>query len=159
MKRLASENGISITELMIALVVTTLVTAAVVTWTGAVLRSDRQNQQALETIDELRYAKSRLVSELRFATAIIPPASGNDKISFKQNTTTITYEILPSGVLRRTTDKPGDAAIEVAHGLVPSLSALVVSGTTVDITLAVDFDTTDSIDARTIHTTVKARNV
>ena len=135
------------------------------------LRADRNNQQTIETIDELRFAKSQLVRELRFAEEIYPPGAGDDSISFYVDLDgsgesaptpgegeVITYEITAGGILERSTDSTADPVAIIAEGLLPVDSAMVVSGTSVAITLAIDLDTSDSLPAHTIHTTISARN-
>jgi len=166
-----SEEGITLTELLVAMVVATIVTAASIAWVGAVLRSDRNNQQTIETIDELRFAKTQLVRELRFAEEIYPPGAGDDSISFYIDLDgsgesapipgegeVITYEITAGGIFERSTDDPADPVVTIAEGLVAVDSSMVVSGTSVDIVLAIDLDTSDSLPAHTIHTTIAARN-
>lgn len=160
------EDGITLTELLIAMLVAAVVSAAMVTWTGAVLRSDRANRTAVETIDELRFAKTQLVTELRYARDVYPPGSGDDSVSFwlddgddtKESGEEITYEIV-GGVLQRSTDDTADPVSVVAEGLMAAESAFVITGSSVDITLGIDLDTSDPSPTRTIHTTVNIRNI
>ncbi|MDH3471345.1 MAG: hypothetical protein OEM94_08535 [Acidimicrobiia bacterium] len=164
---LRSEQGISLAELAIASIIAAVVVAGVTVWMGAVLRADARQQDRLDVIAELRYAKGQITSELRFATEIYPPGAGDDKISFwldggvlgtAEAGETITYEIIGTDLTRSTNAVPAEAPSLVAEGLVAADSAIVITGDVVDIKFTVDFDVTDSHPARSIETSIKARN-
>jgi len=164
---LRSERGISLAELAIAWTVAAIVVAGVVTWMGAVLRADARQQDRLDVIDELRYAKGQISSELRFATEVYPPGAGDDKISFwldggvvgtAEPGEKITYEIIGTDLIRSTDAVPAETPSVVAEGLVAADSAIGITGDVVDIKFTVDFDVTDSHPARSIETSIKARN-
>lgn len=162
-----SDDGISVAELAIAWVIAAVVVAGVTVWTGAVLRADGRQQDRLEVIDELRYAKGQITSELRFATEIYPPATGDDKVSFwldggvidtAEPGEIITYEIVGNELVRSTDASPAEPSTTVARGLIAADSSMVVTADVVDITFTIDFDPTDSHPARSIHTSIKSRN-
>lgn len=163
-----SERGVSITELAVALFVSSIVVAGAVVWATAALRTDQANKDATATVDELRYAKSQLIRELRFASDVYPPSPGNDYVEFwlddGDNVLTtgvgelVKYEIQSDGRFLRTTDDPAGVAKLVATGLRPLESSFTVTGKTVDIVLTIDFDPTDSYQARSLETSITARN-
>lgn len=167
---LHSDRGITLTELLVAMVVAALITGGVLTWTSAVTRADQRSKDTLEIIDQLRWAKTRLVAELRFAEDVFPPGSGDDEISMyvESNGTDgmqagvgelVTYEILGSGILQRTSDDPAEDPINFAEHVLPASSSMVmVGGDTVEIEFVVDTDLTDEVNQRMIKTSVKVRN-
>ena len=169
MRLFKSDSGVTLTELAVASFVAAVVTAGAITWAVAVNNVDQRNEEALKIVDELRWAKTELVSELRFAEDIFPPASGDKDISLyvESNGTDgmqagvgelVTYTILSDGRLERSTDDPGaDARIFTRH-LIYADSSITINGTnTVTLEFVADADLGDSVDARTIRTTVKVR--
>jgi len=167
---LHSDRGITLTELLVAMIVAALVTGGVLTWTTAVTRADKRSQDTLEIIDQLRWAKTELVAELRFAEDVFPPGAGDDEISMylESNGTEgmqagvgelVTYKVLGSGVLQRTTDDPATVAFTMAEHLIPASSSIViVGGDTVEIEFVADTDPGDEVNERTIRTSVRVRN-
>jgi prepilin-type N-terminal cleavage/methylation domain-containing protein len=165
------DRGVTLTELAVASFVAAIVTAAAVVWAVQIGNADERHRQALEIVDELRWAKTELVSELRFAEDIFPPSSGDDEISMYIELNGIdglqpgigervTYEILSNGDLQRSTDDATANAALMARDLIPSASSMVIVGTnTVEIEFVVDTDSGDSVEERTIKTTVKVRKI
>lgn len=165
------DRGITLTELLIAMTVATIIMAAAVTWVSAVTRSDERNQSMIETIDELRFAKSRLVSELRFGEDVFPPSSGDDSLSIWIDVNDndidddaadigerITFTITSSGELIRSSDLATEADILLAESLIPAQSSMVITDDIVDIELYADTDPSDNLVERSVRTTVKVRN-
>lgn len=164
----AKDSGLSITELSVALFVSSIVVAGTITWAVATLNQDRANQDAAATIDELRYAKSQLMRELRFATDVYPPTPDDNHIEFwlddgddvltPGNGELIRYEIRGDGTFVRFSDDPTEPEKLIATGLRIADSSFTVNGKTVDIVLTIDFDPTDSFQARSLETSITARN-
>ncbi len=162
------QRGLTLVELMVAMFIAAVVTAGMVTWMIAVVRADRAQEARLEVIDALRAAKSRIVKEVRFATEIYPPGSGDDSFSFWVDEDRsggapdvgelVTYEILGDGTLQRSTDDSSDPAAMVARGVIAADSEFAVADNTLTLTLAIDLDPSDSVKARSVQTTVEARN-
>ena len=169
MKRLRSDSGLTLTELAVAMFVASIVAAGAIVWAMAVRSADERNQNALEIMDQLRYAKTELVTELRFADDVIPPSSGDDEITMyiESNGTDglqtgvgelVTYRILGDGVLQRSTDASGDPNVVMARYLIPASSSIVLVGQNqVDIHFVVDTDGGDEVSAREINTKVIVR--
>jgi prepilin-type N-terminal cleavage/methylation domain-containing protein len=163
-----SEDGVTLTELAVALFISAIVVAGATVWAVATLNQDRANQDATATIDELRYAKSQLMRELRFASEVYPPSPGDDYIEFWLDDgddvltagigEVIRYEIMSDGTFVRTTDDASAPSKLIATALQPADSSFTVTGKSVDILLTVDFDPTDSYQARSLETTITARN-
>jgi Tfp pilus assembly protein FimT len=161
------ERGISLTELMIASLVTAIIASIVIAWVGTVSRNDRLNQEDIAAVDELRVAKSRITKELRFAAALYPalsvaPDSVTVWIDADRSGTPadpgerITWAIEDDGTLTRTTDT-GEVEIQ-ASGLDPDASSIVLdtASSNIEIRLVSALDTgTDRV--REIVTTVNVR--
>ena len=161
------ERGISLTELMIASLVTAIISAMVVAWVGTVSHNDRLNQEDIAAVDELRVAKSRMTKELRFASAVYPalsvaPDSVTVWIDADRSGTPadpgeqITWEINGDGTLTRTTDT---GAVEIqAIGLDPDASSIVLiaAESNIEIRLVSGLDTGND-RVREIVTTVNVR--
>lgn len=167
-RKLRGDGGVSLTELSVALFVSSIVVAGAVTWAVATLNQDRANQDASATIDELRYAKSQLMRELRFASDVYAPSPGDDYIEFWLDDgddvltagagEVIRYEIMPDGTFVRSTDDIAAPTKLIATGLQAFESSFTVTGSTVDIVLTIDFDPTDSYKARSLETSITARS-
>lgn len=163
---LRDERGVSLTELAVAMVVTSIVMAGVMVWATATLREQQRNSDAVATVDELRFAKSQLTRELRFASELIPPASGDDAISLwlddgnevKDVGEIVTYEVMADRSFARYTDDTSQPTKTIAQGLVAAETSFVVTDNTVAVTLSIDLDPTDDFPSRQVTTSISARN-
>lgn len=168
--RLRNDQGITITELAVALFVSSIIATGAITWAIAVNNADVRNREALEIVDELRWAKTEIVKELRFAFAVFPPSVGDDEISMHVDVNgdsefqpdigeLVTYRITPGGVLERSSDLSGDPVATMARSLLPAQSSITLVGTNqVVIEFVADTDASDNVSARTIKTTVNVRH-
>ena len=169
MKRLNSESGLTLTELAVAMFVASIVAAGAIVWAMAVRSADIRNQDALEIMEQLRFAKTELVAELRFADDVIDPGAGDDAMSMyiESNGTEdfqpgvgelITYTIQSDGTLMRVTDDATPQSKVMARYLIPGASSIVLVGENqVDIHFVVDTDTGDEVSPREIKTKVNVR--
>ncbi len=165
-RKLKRDDGITITELATALFVSSLIVAGAMTWATATLRTQARNQDAVATVDELRFAKSQLTRELRFAAEVIPPSSGDDSISMwlddgdeiKAVGEIVTYEVMADRTLARYTDDTLQPTKIIAQGLVAAETSFTVASSTIDITLSIDLDPTDEYQSRQVTTSISARN-
>jgi type II secretory pathway pseudopilin PulG len=161
------DDGISLTELAVAMIVVSIVLAGMLTWTIATLREQERNRDAVATVDELRFAKSQLTREIRYASQLIPPAMGDDAISLWLDDgdgevevgEMVTYEVLADRSLVRYTDDASQPTKTIAQGLVADDTAFVVADSTVDITLTIDLDPTDNFPSRELATSISTRNI
>lgn len=167
--RLTEDRGLTLTELMVAMFISAIVTAGAVTWAVTVNRADERNRETVRIVDELRWAKTELVNELRFADEVFPPSSGDDEISMFIDGNAnealdpgvgelVTYRILANGILQRFTDDPADPTSVMANHLLPAASSILIVDTDkVEINFVVDTDLGDNVNQRTIRTSVKVR--
>jgi len=149
--------------------VASIVAAGAIVWAMAVRSAGIRNQNALEIMDQLRFAKTELVAELRFADDVIDPGAGDDSMSMyiESNGTEdfqpgvgelITYTIQSDGTLTRSTDDAAAPTKVMARYLVPASSSMVLVGDNqVDIHFVVDTDASDVVSEREIKTKVIVR--
>ena len=169
MRRLNSESGLTLTELAVAMFVASIVAAGAIVWAMAVRSADIRNQEALEIMDQLRYAKTELVAELRFADDVFDPGAGDDDITMYIESNgsedfqpgvgeLIGYRILSDGTLERYTDDVTAQPKVMARYLIPGASSMVLVGENqVDIHFVVDTDSGDVVSPREIKTKVNVR--
>ena len=168
--RLRGERGLSLLELTVAAAVSALVLAIVVTWIIAVTRVDLDQEADFEGLNELRFAKSQMTKELRFATQSMT-ASNPDSIEVWIDLDDsggtgpdspgehVIWRIL-SGDLVRYTDNNLATSVIWVEGLDLANSSLTQTGNVVDIELSVSVEqgATKVLKLRTIKTRVTLRN-
>lgn len=163
---LADDRGITLTEMVVAMMVSAIVMTATVVWLSAVLRTDEAQADRLDSIEELRKAKGQITRELRFAKEVIDPPATDDAITFwldggtkdlKEPGEMITY-ILVGDELHRITDAVPPETHIIATGLQASGTSMVLTDDTVDLTFTVDLDPGDDLPSRSIQTSITARN-
>ena len=171
MRPISDDRGISVIEMMVAMLITAVISAIMLSWVVAVLRTDEFQQDELEALDQMRLAKARLVKELRFAT-IIDPDSTTSAITFAVELggasgpdlsgELVTWSIESDGTMVRYVDNDPDTAVVQATVLVAAESGFAYDpgGTLspVTITLVADVATGTNPAARSIRIQVHARN-
>jgi len=165
------ESGVSVLELMIALIVTAVISAIMLSWVIAVLRTEALQSDDLDALDQMRVAKARLVKELRFATAIDPGSSAS-AVTFAVELggsegpdltgEIVTWSVEPDGTFLRYVDNDPDTATVEVTGLVPASSffsyAAAATMSPITIELMADVDPSAAPGARSIRVQVHARN-
>lgn len=168
--RPARESGMSMLELMVAAAVAVIAVIIVVTWLIAATRVDLDQDADFQGLNELRFAKSQMTKELRFATASMP-ASNPDSIEVWIDLDDsggggpdgagehVIWRIM-SGDLIRYTDDDLATAVTWVEDLDTSASSLTLNGSVVEIELSLNVEqgATDVLESRTIKTRVALRN-
>lgn len=162
----SDDRGISLPELLVSTLVTSLTLVVLVTWVQAVGNVNAFQEADFDALNEIRFAKSEMVKELRFADDLL--ASGPDLVSIWVDLDdsgandlpeeTITWEIVGDTLLRYTNNDPLTAAVKV-DVLDGASSGITVTGTSVQMVFVADINATAGPDARTVQTEVELRNV
>ena len=160
------ERGISLPELLVATLVTSLTLVVLVTWVQAVGNVNAFQQADFEALNEIRFAKSEMVKELRFADDLL--ASGPDLVSIWVDVDdsgandlpeeTISWEIVGDTLIRYINNDVLTAAVKI-DVLDGAASDITVTGSNVQMVFVADIDATAGPDARTVQTDVELRNV
>jgi type II secretory pathway pseudopilin PulG len=143
------EAGITLVELMVALMVTALLGAMVATWMTSVVRAVNLHRADDIAVQDLREAKDLLTRELRIASGV--SAISSTSMTFWVDTDfsgtpdqgeTVTWSIEPDGTLVRWTDAGGQA------------SALVILEHVVLAESTFEFDTGEASEVRRVGVTL-----
>jgi Tfp pilus assembly protein PilW len=119
-----SEAGITLVELMVAMMVTAILGAMVATWMTSAVRAVNLHRADDIAVQQLREAKDLLTRELRMASGVtaISPTSISfwvdaDFSGTPEQGETITWVIETDGTLARSTDAAGavDPLIMIEH--------------------------------------------
>lgn len=169
-RRLRGQQGLTLIELSVAGAVSALVLAIVVTWIIAATRVDLDQEADFDGLNELRFAKSQMTKELRFATQSMTAANANSIevwVDLDGSGGTgpdspgehVIWRIL-SGDLVRYTDNNLATTVTWVQGLDLANSSLTQTGNVADIELSVTVEqgATDVLELRTIKTRVTLRN-
>ncbi len=160
----------SMLELMVAAAVAVIAVIIVVTWLIAATRVDLDQDADFEGLNELRFAKSQMTKELRFATGSLT-ASNPDSIevwidlddsggSAPDSAGEHVIWRIMSGDLIRYVDDDLTTAVTWVEDLDTSASSLTLNGNVVEIELSLNVEqgATDVLESRTIKTRVALRN-
>ena len=90
-KSVKSNSGFTIAELLIALVITAILLAAVATAFNASVINYQENEKVFRLINNARQALSRITSQLRTANAVDPNSPGNECTLITAQGDDITY--------------------------------------------------------------------
>ena len=162
----SDDRGISLPELLVSTLVTSLTLVVLVTWVQAVGNVNAFQEADFDALNEIRFAKSEMVKELRFADDLL--ASGPDLVSIWVDLDdsgandlpeeTITWEIAGDTLIRYTNNDLLTAVVKV-DVLDGASSGITVTGTSVEMVFVADINATSGPDARTVQTEVELRNV
>ena len=162
----SDDRGISLPELLVSTLVTSLTLVVLVTWVQAVGNVNAFQEADFDALNEIRFAKSEMVKELRFADDLL--ASGPDVVSIWVDLDdsgandlpeeTITWEIAGDTLIRYTNNDLLTAVVRV-DVLDGASSGITVTGTSVEMVFVADINATSGPDARTVQTEVELRNV
>ncbi|MDX1690153.1 MAG: hypothetical protein R3290_03915 [Acidimicrobiia bacterium] len=171
-ERLRSERGFTLVETMMTGLVALIILGGLTGWIHAVANTNRETEYQRLELDSVRDAKSQLMREVRFASAIYPLEAQDDReIVFwldeddsggtaPGDGELITWRIDDAGRLVRTVDDTLTATR--AEGIVPGASSITydASAGTVTIHLVVDRDPEDPDPSQHQFTgSVTVRNV
>lgn len=136
------EAGLTLVELMVALMLSAIVGMMLVTWMTSAMRSANLHRDDDMAVQSLRESQERLTRELRSATGLINASDTSLTIWIDEDWDgeidageTVTWEVTDDGRLVRSTDD-GDEWV-LMHGLVPASSGFTLDGATVEDTRVV----------------------
>ena len=173
------DSGVSLTELMITMVIVAILGSIMVSWIVGLGNANKITTETQLVLDDMRFAKSQLVKEIRFADGVIAgssdahtltlwlddPAVGVQGSVDASIGEVVTWEIHSDGRLSRDTDLPAQtpedrAAYLVYDGAAAAGSSFFTypSSITVEIELVADVDGSSGPSARTVRTEVHLRN-
>lgn len=168
-RRLQSESGISLVELMVGMIVGLLVVGMMMVLTAMVFRNNAVQELEFEALNEMRFAKNEMVREIRFATGTLTAATpntidiwvdhdGSGGTGPDQPGEWITWQIAGTNLIRY---EDGDSTVfrVWVTDLVTSQSKIGVMDDVARIVLTADDDLTEPPDPRTVSTQVNLRNV
>ena len=167
--QLRDDRGMSILELMVGMLVASIAIAVVFAWLIAATRVDLNQEADFAGLNELRFAKSQMTKELRFADGSLTasnPESIEVWIDVDDNGTgpdstgeRVIFRILDGDLIRYTDDDLG-TAVTLVSDLDTSNSSLTLTGSVADIVLSVNVEqgATANLSGRTIETSVTLRN-
>ena len=173
-------SGFSLVELSVSVFITLLVLALMGTWIVSANRMERYQGEVQGSLDEIRVAKDLLVKELRFANGLSLDTTKTNahRLTFWVDSRTegtrgepdtgigewVTWQLTSDGRLVRSTDKPGDAVVPQARGLVynsagaPGCAFTYPAAATVGLRLVADLEPSSGAGAEVIETQVTLRN-
>jgi hypothetical protein len=161
------ERGISLAELLMGASIAVATLALVVTWISTTSGVDMNQEADFDALNELRFAKSQIERELRFADGLLTAASSNSVevwIDLDGNGAgpdsageRVTWSIV-SSQLQRYVDGASASAQILLDDVDEAASELSVAGSTVTITLTVGVDQGRTTSTRTLKTRVNVRN-
>ncbi|MFQ5516184.1 MAG: type II secretion system protein J [Acidimicrobiia bacterium] len=157
------DQGTTLVELMMAGLITAVIGLLFIVWVSAVAQVELFQRQDQETLDSLRLAKARLVTELRFAEAIDSGTDADtlvfwvdaDDDGIRDSGETITWDIGTGGDLVRSTDD--GTSLTLASGLDTSASSFVLGADTITLQWAAEVDAARGPQPRSIRTEVALR--
>lgn len=163
------QSGVSMIELMIASFVAMVALIVVIVWVTAATRVDLDQEADFEALNELRFAKSQMSKELRFADGVLT-ASNADSVEVwvdvdgngsgpDSTGEQVIWRIFGDTLIRYVDDDLG-TAVTWAEGLDTTNSSLAMNGNTaeIELTIAVDQGAGGNPQERTIKTQVTVRN-
>ena len=173
-RRLESERGLGVVELLIAMSITAIVVAVAAALVLSVTRAERITGDDSAALTELRIASTRLTKELREGTEVVSTSTSSavsfwvdaDRDGVKDIGEVVTWTIVPestrSARLVRSTDA-ADTVVVIAVGLLTTSSfayepALPDSPLVVRIVLLADIREGDFPSERSVETAVTLRN-
>lgn len=171
----AGDDGVTLVELTVAFFMLSIIAAVMINWMIQVSQADEFEQQSAVALEEMRYAKSQLTKELRFAESIDVASSDahavkvwvdEDGDASAQPAELVTWWFAADGTLMRDTDSALDVPERRASNLVYDAAAAAGSSRfsydaayeVVTIELVSDVDTATGPEAKSIHTEVHLRN-
>ncbi len=171
------DSGLTLVELMVAMLAAAIVSAVMMQWLITVTRTDEYEQEASIALEEMRVAKGRLIKEMRFADTVELSLSDEHTVELWTDLNDddsaqvgigeyVTWRIKPEGTLTREgDDNPGFEDVhasrlvyDLAAGPDTSRFTFDPSGTSVTIELVADIDGADGPDPKRIRTEVHLRN-
>lgn len=180
-QRVRSDEGVSLAELMITLFITAIIAGLMISWVVTVQRTDANEQEIQQALDQMMIAKSQITKEMRYAHGVStdPLLTGDHQVTLwidKQGVGTegspdvgigelITWRFNADGTLVRISDDPAEPNRVVAYDLVYADPA--VPGTSffeypaperVTINLVADVDPTATPNPQSITTEIFLRN-
>lgn len=162
------QRGLGLPELFVGLLLSVAALAAVTVWMTTTARTELFQQTDFDALNDLRFARSTMVRDLRFATEEIPTTE-TDTVSVwvdhdgsgggapDNPDEWITWQISGTSLLRYEDNDPDNGRVFVAD-LLPTLSELSIAGGVVTVVLTADTDQPNGPQARTIRTQVSLRN-
>lgn len=168
-ERFRSAGGFSLIELIVGAAVAAIATAIVVAWIVAATRVDLDQENEFEGLNELRNAKAVMTKEVRFADGSLiatNPDSVEVWVDLDDSGTGpdstgehVIWRILTDDLVRYT-DNDLTTSVTWVEDLVAAESSIAVTGTVVDIQLAVAVaqGAVGVPNTRTIKTSVTMRN-
>jgi Tfp pilus assembly protein FimT len=168
-RRLVSEEGLTLVELTVAMIVAALIIGIMTVITGMIFRNNAMQELEFEALNEMRFAKAEMVREIRFATASLPVTTPNtidlwiDRDDSggsgpDQPGEQITWQIVGTDLIRYE-DADATTFRVFVTDLVTSRSSIGVVDDVASIELTADSDTTRPPAPRTIKTQVNLRNL
>ena len=163
------ESGLSLIELMVGMAVASIAVAVVFAWLIAATRVDLDQEADFEGLNELRFAKSQMTKELRFADGTLTAGNADSIevwVDVDGNGTgpdstgeQVIWRILDGDLIRYTDDDLGTSVTWVTN-LDTSNSSLNLNGNVAEIELTVNVPqgASASLSGRTIQTSVTIRN-
>ena len=165
----SGESGLSLIELMVGMAVASIAVAVVFAWLIAATRVDLDQEADFEGLNELRFAKSQMTKELRFADGTLTAGNADSIevwVDVDGNGTgpdstgeQVIWRILDGDLIRYTDDDLGTSVTWVTN-LDTSNSSLNLNGNVAEIELTVNVPqgASAALSGRTIQTSVTIRN-
>jgi Tfp pilus assembly protein FimT len=168
-RRLHQEEGVTLVELMVSMIVAAILIAIMTVLTTMVFRQNAIQENEFDALNEMRFAKAEMVREIRFATAALPTTTpntidiwidrdGSGGTGPDQPGEQVTWQIVGTDLVRF---EDGDDTVTrvLVTDMVASASTLEVVGDIATIELTADADPSRPPAARTIRTQVNLRNI
>jgi prepilin-type N-terminal cleavage/methylation domain-containing protein len=165
--RLRADRGMTLVELLVAMLLAAFVAGAVVTWMMSAVRAADHHRDDDRAVQDLRQAKERLTRELRMAAELQGASAGTVVVWIDDNSNgeidageVVTWGITEDGELVRSTDA-GDQWV-VMRNLVPADSGFTFDAGSVEDIRTIGVVLVTSVErggaARSMTTQIFLRN-